>query len=310
LKVMRFLLFLMAILLGKVSFAQDIVPKAKTKAERKAERKQMTLEQKVESVLPVDISGSHITSLEEARKHVGETIPSTIKKRKEKGRKAAANKKKEEVKVFDGKNYRNIAVEKRILKRRSSLLYQEFYVLKNHQDPAPYHRAYAWFDEKNQRISEVLSRDPKTNSLLHGPYREYRGENLIKEGFYYLGVKDGRWMQYDKNFVLLEKEVYKNGFYEESQISYYDNKMVQEVIPMRFGKTSGTYYRYHPDGTVAEEGKYENGKKIGKWVEFYPGGTRRKKEVQYPASFYEESEPFTLVEYDEKGKVTFDKNKP
>lgn len=294
-------------LAGKWVQAQDVVPKAKTKAERKAERKQMNLEEKIESVLPVDISAPQINTLEEARKHVGETIPSAIKKTKERGRKAAANIKKAEVKLFDGKSYRDIAVEKRILKRRSSLLYQEFYVLKSHQDPTPYHRALTWFDEKNQRLSEVLHRDPKTNSLLHGPYREYRGENLVKEGYYYLGVKDGRWMQYDKNFVLLEKEVYKDGFYEESQISYYDNKAIQEVVPMRYGKVTGTYYRYHPDGTVAEEGKYDSGKKIGKWVEFYPGGTRRKKEIQHPSSLYEESEPFTLVEYDEKGKVTFEK---
>lgn len=306
---MRFLLFLMATLTWLGTQAQDVVPKAKTKSERKAERKQMSLEEKMESVLPIDISAPQITSLEEARKHVGETIPNAVKKTKEKGRKAAANRKKEEIKVFDGKNYRDFPVEKRILSRRSSLLYQEFYVLKTHQEPAPYYRAVAWFDEKNQRISEVLHRDPKTNSLLHGPYREYRGENLVKEGYYYLGVKDGRWMQYDKNFVLLEKEVFKDGFYADSQVSYYDDKTLKEVVPVRFGKVTGTYYRYHPDGTVAEEGKYESGKKIGKWVEFYPGGTRRKKEVQHPASYYEEGEPFTLVEYDEKGRVTFDQNK-
>lgn len=84
-------------------------------------------------------------------------------------------------------------------------------------------------------------------------------------------------MQYDKNFILLEKETFKEGFYDESQISYYDDNKIKEVIPVKFGKITGTYFRYHPDGSLAEEGKYENGKKIGKWIEFYPGGTKRKK---------------------------------
>lgn len=295
------ILLLALIILPFGSYSQDVVPKAKTKEQRKAERKQMSLEEKIESTLPVEISGT--PSLDEARKAVGQVIPT--KKGKEKKRTFALKEKKKEVKTFDGKSYKGIAVEKRIINRRSS--YQEFYVLKEFQTPPPYHRAFAWYDEKNHRISEVLQRDPKTNSLLHGPYREYRGEDLIKEGYYYLGVKDGRWMQYDKNFILLEKETFKEGFYDESQINYYDDNKIKEVIPIRFGKISGTYLRYHPDGSLAEEGKYENGKKIGKWIEFYPGGTKRKKEIQHPASFYDEGEPFVVVEYDEKGKAV---NKP
>ena len=319
---MRVVAIIVALCLSLQVSGQDVVPKAKTKAERKAERKKMTLEQKIEEVLPVDVSlpsaslnapGSQkISSLEDARKYVNETVPDYAKSVKERTKKRAGLLKKKETGVFDGKNYKGIAVEKRILKRRSSLLYQEFYVVKEHKDPPPYHRTFAWYDEKNNRLSEVLSRDPKTNSLLHGPYREYRGENLVKEGFYYMGVKDGRWLQYDKNFILIDKENYIKGYYEESRISYYDgdSTRIREVVPVRFGKTSGNYYRFYENGTLAEEGRYDDNKKIGKWIEYYEGGNRRKKEIQYPVNYFDEAQPFTLVEYDEKGKITYENRKP
>ncbi len=318
---MRIAAIIVASFFSFQALGQDVVPKAKTKEQRKAERKKMTLEQKIEDVLPVDVSlpsanlnapsGQKISSLEDARKYVNETVPDYGKSVKERTRKVAKNLKKQEAKIFDGKNYKGIAVEKRILKRRSSLLYQEFYVLKEHRDPLPYRRSLTWYDKKNHRLSEVLSRDPKTNSLLHGPYREYRGENLVKEGYYYMGVKDGRWLQYDKNFILLDKETYQKGFYEESRISYYgnDSTRVREVIPVRFGKTNGNYYRFFENGTLAEEGRYDDGKKIGKWVEYYEGGNRRKKEIQHPVNYFDEAEPFTLIEYDEKGKITFENRK-
>lgn len=319
---MRISVIIAVIFFSMQAAAQDVVPKAKTREQRKAERKKMTLEQKIEDVLPLDVSlpsaslnapGSQkISSLEDARKYVNETVPDYAKSVKERTKKTARTLKKQEARLFDGKNYKGIAVEKRILKRRSSLLYQEFYVLKDHKEPLPYHRVFTWFDEKNNRISEVLSRDPKTNSLLHGPYREYRGENLVREGYYYMGVKDGRWLQYDKNFILLDKENYNKGFYEESKISYYsgDSTRIREVIPVRFGKTGGNYYRFFENGTLAEEGRYDDGKKIGKWVEYYEGGNRRKKEIQHPVNYFDETEPFTLIEYDEKGKITFENRKP
>jgi antitoxin component YwqK of YwqJK toxin-antitoxin module len=252
-------------------------------------------------------------SLDEARKYVSETIPDYGKQLKEKSKKVAKDLKKQQTKLFDGKNYKQIAVEKRVRKRGSgkSLHYIEFYVLKEHQAPLPYRRVNTWYDEKNKRFSEVLSRDTKTNSLLHGPYREYRGESLVKEGYYYLGVKDGRWLEYDKDFVLLNKENYVKGFYADSKISYFDgdSTKIQEVIPVKYDKITGDYYKFFKDGTLAEEGVYDLGKKIKVWVEYYEGGNRRKRVTQHPNNFDDLAEPFVLIEYDENRKVTFEHKK-
>lgn len=320
---MKIVLFIISVFFVSSVMAQDVVPKAKTKEQRKAERKKMTLEQRIEEIAPVDVTlpsaslnmpgNNKITSLEDAKKYVNETVPNYGKELKEKSKKTAKNLKKQQAKLFDGKNYKDIAVEKRVRKQGSGnrLHYIEFYVLKNHQAPLQHRRVNTWYDEKNRRFSEVLSRDTKNNSLLHGPYREYRGDNLVKEGYYYLGSKDGRWMEYDKDFILLNKESYVKGFFADSKISYFDgdSTKIQEVIPVKYDKITGNYYKFFKDGTLAEEGEYDLGKKIKVWVEYYEGGNRRKKVMQHPNNFDDSADPYVLIEYDENRKVTFEYKK-
>ncbi len=303
-----------------LSQAQGVVPVAKTKAERKAERKKMTLEQKIEDVLPIDVSlpkanvnlpgGNKISSIADAKKFMNETVPNTASSAKLKGKKLKKALKKAKEEVFDGKYYEKIAIQKKIYKRGSGsrLQYIEFYVLKNHQKTSPYHRLITWQDHKTGKLVEAITRDPKTNSVLHGPYKEYRGENLISEGFYFLGVKHGRWVSYDKDFILVEKETYNKGFYAESEITYYDtdSSKINEITPILYGKQSGNYWKFFVDGTVAVEGNYDSGIKIGKWIEYYEGGNRRKKVTQYPGSIFDESESYVVVEYDPTGKITYE----
>ncbi|MCP9748671.1 hypothetical protein, partial [Lacihabitans sp. CS3-21] len=55
---MKRILFIYILIIGFSSFvsAQDIIPKAKTKAERKADRKKMTLEERIEDTVPLDVN--------------------------------------------------------------------------------------------------------------------------------------------------------------------------------------------------------------------------------------------------------------
>ncbi|MCP9764934.1 toxin-antitoxin system YwqK family antitoxin [Lacihabitans soyangensis] len=323
---MKRILFLYILLLGYVShaIAQDIIPKPKTKAERKAERKKMTLEERIEDVVPLDVNlpkanvnlpgDNKISSVEDAKKFLNETIPnlsSDVKAKSKKAKKALAKAKAE---VFDGKSFEKIAIDKRVFKRGSGsrLVYQEFYVLKTYQKPSPYHRTLTWFDDKNKKFVEALTRDTKTNVLLHGPFKEYRGETLVREGFYYLGAKHGRWLEYDKDFNLLNKEYYDKGFYKESEITFYDadSIKIKEITPKIYGKITGAYWKFYEDGTTAEEGHFDEGKKVGRWVEFYPGGNRRKKVTQYPKDIFDNSEPFVMQEYSADGKLIYDSTAP
>jgi antitoxin component YwqK of YwqJK toxin-antitoxin module len=304
--------------------AQDVVPKAKTKAQQKADRKKMSLEERIEDTLPVDVNlpkasvnlpgDNQISSVEDAKKFLSETLPSLSDNVKAKSKKARKAIEKAKLEIFDGKNYEKIAVEKRIFKRGSGskLQYQEFFVLKQYQKPNPYLRTLFWYDEKTKKVVEALTRDTKTNRLLHGPFKEYRGETLIHEGFYFLGAKHGRWLEFDKDFNLINKEYYHKGFYENSEISYHDkdSTKIKEVIPKLYGKTTGNYFLFHEDGSLAMEGKYDDGKKIGKWVEYYEGGNRRKRETQHAGSFFDPATSYILREYDEKGKLIAENSAP
>jgi antitoxin component YwqK of YwqJK toxin-antitoxin module len=300
--------------------AQDVVPKAKTRAQQKAEGKKKSVKQQIEETLPVEIStptpslslpgNNNINSAEDAKKFLTETMPALNEKAKKKLKKAKGLIAKSS---FDGKKYEGIAVKKQIYKRGSNsrLVYQEFYVVKNESKPDKYARNIFWWNLKTKKVVEALTRDTKTNVLLHGPYKEYKGENLVSEGSYYLGTKHGRWLTYDKDFVLINKEYYTKGFLSEAKISYFDadSSKIKEVLPVLYGDTTGNYYAFFEDATLALEGKYENGKKIGKWVEYYKGGNRRKKETQYPADSFSQAEPYILRAYDENGKLTTENTK-
>lgn len=310
--------FLLFLLTTSIGFCQ--IPMAKTRAERKAERKTMTLEERIEDALPVDVSlpsasaklpgSDNISSIEDAKKYFTETLPGYGADVKKKAKKKKEELKKLREKSFNGKEFENFKVEKQIYKRGSSsrMTYIEFYTLDQKAEPSPYHRILTWYDTKRKRITDAIARDRSTNLLLHGPYKEYRGENLVKEGFYYLGQKHGRWVSYDKDFILLDKETYHKGYLEESIISYYDtdSTKIKEIIPVLYGEKTGEYLLYHKEGTLATEGFLEDGVRIGKWVEYYPTGNRRKKEWQYGATAYDKVEPTLLREYDESGRLIYE----
>lgn len=314
--------WLFLLLCVNASFAQTpVIPKAKTKAEKKAERKGMTLEQKIESFAPVDVTlpsfnaklpgGTEVSSVEDAKKFVSETLPDLGLKVKRKTRKVkgiAQN----AVDVFDGKKYDDIAVEKQIVRRGSGsrMRYTELYTSKkNDQQPNPYVRNVFWFEAKRQRVVEALARDRDRNLLLHGPYKEFLGEQLIEEGYYYLGTKNGRWITYGTDGTVLSKSTYNKGFLANSDITYYDadSTKIKEVIPNWYGKQTGDYYIFHEGGTLAVQGQLDNGVKTGKWIEYYPTGNRRKKEIQYGKDCFDTAQAYVVREYDESGKMTYQK---
>jgi antitoxin component YwqK of YwqJK toxin-antitoxin module len=191
---------------------------------------------------------------------------------------------------------------------------ETFHVLKEPKPLNNYTRATEtrWYDTKNKKLSSALIKEKEKSLLLHGSYKKYVGENLIEEGFYYMGVKDGRWVKYDTKFNLVDKAIWDKGFPAESKITYYDSAYtkVKEVVPVTFGETSGEYLQFYNEGQLMTSGKYDHGKKVGRWVEYYQYRRQRKKEIQYPKTGWDEDfEPFVLREWDEKGKMLYDYTK-
>jgi antitoxin component YwqK of YwqJK toxin-antitoxin module len=195
---------------------------------------------------------------------------------------------------------------------------EEFYVLRDNDaaKPLPYVRDIVRYYQRSGRVTSSIVRNEGDGLLLHGPYKRYQNGDLMEEGYYYAGMKDGRWEKYDANFMLLDKTSWHQGVPAESRLAYYDSthRKIKEVMPMEYGKMNGTYMSFHENGLLAEEGKYDNGVKIGRWTEFYPinpGGRRmRRKLMQYPANQWNtEFDPYTITEWDQKGKVTYQRSK-
>lgn len=195
---------------------------------------------------------------------------------------------------------------------------EEFYILRDNDaaKPMPYIREVFRYYQRSGRVTSSIIKDDDKGLLLHGPYKRYQNDNLVEEGYYYAGMKDGRWERYDANFMLLDKTNWHRGVPAESKLTYYDSthRKIKEIIPVEYGKVKGTYLAFHENGLLAEEGKYDNGVKVGRWTEFYPinpsGRRMRRKLTQYASDQWDTAfEPYTISEWDEKGKITYERAK-
>jgi antitoxin component YwqK of YwqJK toxin-antitoxin module len=189
---------------------------------------------------------------------------------------------------------------------------EEFHVLRGDQEPGKYARELTWYDSKAGRVGTAVLKDKSGIYWLHGPYKRYQNGNLIEEGNYYVGTKDGRWEKYDANFMLTDKTRWLRGFPAESRIAYFDSAhtKIREVMPVLYGKVTGQYLRFFETGQVAEEGKYDNGVKIGRWTDYYLNPTRRFRQrvTQYARDQWDtDFEPVVITEWAPDGKATYER---
>ncbi|WP_439582268.1 toxin-antitoxin system YwqK family antitoxin [Dyadobacter bucti] len=246
----------------------------------------------------------------------GETIPDLGLRVKEyKSQKSERKRKKEKAKLSKVQ-YEGVPMQAMSVKYGSGdrATVESFHVLKGYQPINAYVRATEtrWYDKKGKKLSSAVVKEKEQALPLHGSYRKYNGENLIEEGYYYKGVKDGRWVKYDTKYNLIDKVIWDRGFPAESRVTYYDSAhtQVKEVMPVTFGEIEGEYLHFYKEGQLMANGKYDDGKKVGRWVEYYQFRRQRKKEIQYPkTSWDEEFEPFVLREWDDKGKLLYDYTK-
>lgn len=173
----------------------------------------------------------------------------------------------------------------------------------------PSHVQNKYFYLKDKRKIQATEKNTVVDAyMLHGHYEKEVNGEIVEEGYYYLGVKDGKWERFDKDFVLQEKLKYEKGFLKESQISYHDDKKtrIKEVIPIHNGVLNGDYYRFFPSTRLAEKGRYADGVKVGKWFEYYDREKQsRKAEIMHRKNPFDENfQSYTLKAWDEKGKPT------
>lgn len=185
-----------------------------------------------------------------------------------------------------------------------------FYVLKKPDVPNTFARDIYWYDFSRREIRKSEKFDIKKGVLLHGPYKKMLGTTMVEEGIFYKGTKHGRWMRYNTQDLLEDKEKYYKGWPKESRITYYDpaeRKKIKEITPVEYNEKEGYYYLMHENGTVAVRGEYRFNEKVGDWIENYPNG-KRKRIITYPKEPFEKDiRPFVRKEWDDKGKEIYSK---
>ena len=187
------------------------------------------------------------------------------------------------------------------------ITYELFYVLKKPDKPQTFVRDIYWYDYTRKEIRKTERFDPEKGVLLHGPYEKRLGETVVAKGIFYKGTKHGRWMYYNRDSTLIDKEKFFRGWPKESVVSYYDadRKKMKEITPIEFGEKTGYYYHFYENGQIAITGEYEYDQKVGDWTEYYPN-KRRKKIIAYPEKPFEESvHPYIKAEWNEKGKQIY-----
>ncbi len=209
--------------------------------------------------------------------------------------------------------YEGIKTEKRIAQYGSGnrATVEEVNVIKYVEDEkvSPYLQEIWWFDPSQNRVVNTPIKDAKNPLICHGPYKKFVNQTLVEEGFFFQGGKDARWEKYGPEYELEDKSIYKKGFPAESIISYYDadKKKIKEVIPKVYGKVSGQYLSFYPNGLLAIEGKLDDSVRVGRWREFHEKGAagRLKKEWKYGKDKFEQVEPALIQERDTQAKIIY-----
>jgi len=130
--------------------------------------------------------------------------------------------------------------------------------------------------------------------------REYWGNGQIKTVTYSDGTyKQGIWQYYDTVGRLIEEERYINGN------KYFFNKWVGTKQVIREG--NGQLHEYYYNGKLKATGQVKEGKKYGKWTEYYINGDTQNilDYTNWPINYQSETE-FNLqlvISYDTSGFI-------
>ena len=234
------------------------------------------------------------------------------------GDSAASDKREVRKKKIKKRMFYGVMSKKAFIKKLTGrkITVEIFYFLKKSQDIQPYVKDIYWYHRMKKKIfvGAINPKDKLFAKILHGPYKKMTDGKVEEEGIFYFGSKHGRWM-YEKlqgeDMILTEKEKFYKGHPKESTFSYFDadKTKIKEVIPAKNGERQGDYCKYSETGNLLAEGKYEYNVKVGKWTDYFDTNKRKiKRQLQYQKTWDEKDfKPYTLIDYDEKGKLTYDK---
>ncbi|SES77294.1 toxin-antitoxin system YwqK family antitoxin [Hymenobacter actinosclerus] len=192
-----------------------------------------------------------------------------------------------------------------------------FYYLRTFKQPDPMALAVYYYNPRKRKIFKAAGElDPATDKVMHGPYKMLRGGKVVETGSFAYGTRHLRWEKFTPDNILVSKTHYERGFPRDANVTYYDadHKQLKEVVPYLNGQMEGDYVRFLPTGKREWEGQFENGKRVGEWINYW--GFRNLKDRRHYVLGYGESgyepevkEPVLLKEYNRNGVLIYEKDK-
>lgn len=143
---------------------------------------------------------------------------------------------------------------------------------------------------------KLKNRSTFSNGKLHGQWYSYLPDGkMTLEGKYKNGMKTGSWTEYFQNGSIRDIKTYKV-IKTKSAI----NKDGKKSKVTYASELNGKFLAYSDkDGRIMEEGNYKNGKKVGTWNAYHPGGKMKAVVTNYKNGKLEG----TMSTYDKRGKI-------
>ena len=132
---------------------------------------------------------------------------------------------------------------------------------------------------------------------------DYTDDQLVEEGNYVDGKKEGVWKKYWNNGKLASEITYKNNLQNGYAKIYYKNGNISEEGTWMNGKWDGSYKLYYENGQLSYDWNYVNGKRDGAQKYYFENG-----KVQYDGSWKGGNESGVLKEFNEDGQLVAEKN--
>lgn len=129
-------------------------------------------------------------------------------------------------------------------------------------------------------------------------------------------TKHGTWAEWDADGNPLKIITYNKGIPEGKMILWYPNQnkaqegewhLAEKAQPYDSPVFQGFWKIWYKNGQLYEQGRYDNGKKVGEWVTYHPNGQLREiatyldAEKHGAASHFRSNGTITSIEYFEHG---------
>lgn len=136
--------------------------------------------------------------------------------------------------------------------------------------------AYSFFSDNGENLSKGTTENNKLE--LNG---FYSNGNIMVEGIYIKGERDGEWKYYNEYGSLVSFEKYAYGKISEDHEYFLNGNKRSTVLYNENAELDGYYQSLYIDGSVAYEGYYVDGEAEREWFYYYPDGTISDKKFYF-----------------------------